>query len=106
MSLNVDPSKIPPEAIGLRLCKMRGDELILCETVVFVNGWAAVERALRLASIGGHVGPIGDTGDFWADIIVDQNGDWTETVALDRGSWNALKNKWMRCRIERFDGER
>ena len=94
-----DLSNIPHDAHGLRLCKMRGDRLILCEPVIFCRGRPAVDTVLRRAAISGKVGPIGETGDFWADFI-NLDGDWEETIALDRDAWNGLKNRWMRCRVE------
>ena len=42
---------------------------------------------------------VGETGDFWADFLIDDNGTWDETVALDRDAWNSLKNHWMRSKI-------
>jgi hypothetical protein len=96
--MTYDASKIPSDATGLRLCKIKGDDLILCEPVHFVRKRHAVLTILNRASINGKVGPVGETGDFWADVMT-ENGDWVETVALDRNSWNRLKNHWMRCKI-------
>lgn len=93
---------IPKEAKGLRLCKMVGDQLHLSEPVIFTRGAKAVETILRRAAISGKVGPIGETGDYWADILTDPN-NWIDTVALDRESWNSLKNHWMRCKMESFE---
>lgn len=93
---------IPEAATGLRLCKMVGDELVLAEEVQFPGGLASVDVTLRRAAISGQVGPVGETGDWWADIF-DAKGDMIETIALDRRSWNALKNRWMRCRIENLE---
>ena len=90
---------VPENAIGLRLCKVVGETLIMCEPVIFNNGQPAVDTVLRRASISGQVGPIGETGDFWADFLIDDIGTWEETVALDRDAWNSLKNHWMRCKI-------
>lgn len=94
------PLDIPQEAAGLRLCKMRGEDLRLCETLIFVEGHKAVEIVLRRASISGKVGPVGETGDLWADLMTADGDTLVETVALDRGSWNALKNHWARCKFE------
>lgn len=96
-----DLSAIPADAVGLRLCKVRGDRLIGCEPVLFQSR-DAVDMVLRRAAICGSVGPIGETGDFWADFL-NENGDWSETIALSREAWNSLKNHWMRCRVEKFD---
>lgn len=96
------PLNIPKEAKGLRLCKMVGDQLRLSEPVIFARGAKAVETTLRRAAISGKVGPVGETGDYWADILTDP-GTWVDTVALDRKSWNSLKNHWMRCKMEPFE---
>ena len=96
-----DLNAIPLDTVGLQLCKMRGDELIMCEPLRFENGRAAVNTALRRAAIHGPIGPIGETGDYWADFL-NEAGDWTDTIALSRAAWNSLKNKWARCKIERF----
>ncbi|TDH35677.1 hypothetical protein E2A64_10070 [Pseudohoeflea suaedae] len=91
---------IPKDTNGLRLCKMVGDDLVMCEPVQFVGGGAAVDTVLRRASISGNVGPVGDTGDYWADLL-NAEGDWTETIKLDRHSYAAIKTKWARCKIDR-----
>jgi len=93
-----DLTMIPRDAVGLRLCKISAGQLVLCEPVIFDRGRLAVDTVLRRAAISGKVGPIGETGDFWADFI-NKDGDWEETIALDRGAWNKLKNHWMRCRV-------
>lgn len=95
----LDLSTIPEKAVGLRLCKMIGDDLRLCEPVTFEKGNSAVVTVLNRARIAGPVGPVGETGDFWADFL-SENGDWFETIALSREAWNILKNRWMRCRLE------
>lgn len=91
---------LPAGTVGLRLCKMRGEDLTLCETVIFEGGLTAVETTLRRAAISGPVGPVGETGDYWADLM-DEKQDWIETIALSRGAWRSLKSRWMRCRIVR-----
>jgi hypothetical protein len=90
---------LPPECAGLALCKIVGQELRRTEPVVFSGGRADVDTILRRAQISGKVGPVGETGDFWADVL-SADLDLIETVALDRSSWNVLKNRWMRCRME------
>lgn len=94
-----DLSKLPASTVGLRLCKARGDALILCEAVR-LQSQAHVDMILRRAAISGSIGEVGETGDYWADLL-DANGDMTETIALSREAWNGLKNHWLRCRIER-----
>ncbi len=90
---------IPTEAIGLRLARIDNKErLILCETIIFNAGFAAAEMTLRRAAISGHVGIGGEIKNHFADVM-DDNGDIVETVALDRFSYAALKNRWMRCKV-------
>ena len=89
---------LPSNVTGLRLCKMRGDDLVLCEPVQFERGRPAVDTTLRRAAVSGQVGPIGETGDYWADLLT-VDGDWSETIALDADSYRAIKTKWARCKI-------
>ncbi|MGE3990344.1 hypothetical protein [Pseudorhodoplanes sp.] len=91
--------KLPAEAHTIRLCKVVRNELILCEPVIFHGGAPAVDTILRRAALGGKVGPLGETGDYWADLMDADADNLVETIALDRGSWNAIKNKWARCKI-------
>lgn len=91
---------LPDNAAAIRLCKVVRGELILCEAVVFVAGVSAVDTVLRRAFVSGHVGPVGETGDFWADIMNADADTIVETVAMDRKAWNAIKTKWARCKIE------
>ena len=55
---------------------------------------------LRRAAISGRVETGGTIEDHFADVL-DTNGSMVETVALDRRSYSALKNRWMRCKVER-----
>jgi hypothetical protein len=91
---------LPAEAAAIRLCKVVKGDLILCEAVIFEDGVSAVDTILRRASLSGNVGPVGDTGDYWADLLNAEADTIVETVALDRRAWNAIKNQWARCRIE------
>ena len=93
-------SDVLRETAGLRLCKIVGaDDLRISEEVIFERGRSAVLVALNRASLSGHVGGgIDRTTDFWADQL-DANGDSVGEIRLDRHSWNALKNKWMRCKM-------
>ncbi len=91
--------ELPENVTGLRLCRIRGEDLVLCEPVQFVRGLPAVDTVFRRAAISGTVGPVGETGDWWADLI-DKDGDWSETIALDAGSYKALKTKWAKCRVQ------
>lgn len=95
--------KIPPEAVGLRLARIdRKEQLILCERIRFTEGFSGAEIVLRRAAISGIVEVGGDIVNHFADVL-DDGGDIIETVALDKGSYSALKNRWMRCKVERFD---
>jgi hypothetical protein len=58
-----------------------------------------VDTTLRRAAISGRVELGGKPVDFFADIL-DHNHDILETVALDRHSYAALKNHWMRCKLQ------
>lgn len=98
--------QIPTDVIGLRLCRLlSGDRLQMCETVIFSAGRSAVEITLRRAQIAGRVEIEGKIDRHWADMITDPSGDWIGTVALDAGSYRALKNRWMRCRVDSVDGQ-
>lgn len=92
---------LPEGVVGLALCKIAGKEerLVRTEEVYFKSA-SGVDTVLRRARISGKVGPVGETGDYWADLLV-LDGSWIETIALDRESWNSLKNHWMPCRISR-----
>lgn len=90
---------LPAEAVGLRLCRHSGERLILCEVVIFKDGWSAVETTLRRATISGRVEIDGDIKDHFADVM-DADHSIIETVALDARSYKSLKNHWMRCRVD------
>lgn len=97
-----DPTTIPSDAVGLRLCRITSkEELILCAPVRFTEGRAAVDTTLRRAKISGLVEIGGEIKNHFADFM-DANGDMVGTVALDAGSYGALKNRWMRCRVQKF----
>lgn len=105
-ALNLD--RIPSGATGLKLYKIvkRGDreELLANELVIFKGGAAAINTVLRRGSLSGRVevSPKGDLPDYYADIYEGPNGDdgWSVCVALDRKSYNSLKNHWMRTVYE------
>ena len=90
---------IPASAVGLTLHRITGERLVSCETVVFVKGRSAVETVLRRAAIAGRV-IVGETGDYFADVVTDSDGSWEETVGLDAASYRALKTKWMRRKVQ------
>lgn len=97
--MNLD-DQIPQDATGLRLCKMVGDDLRTSEGVRFTEGRAAVFTVLNRASVSGHVGgEIDSTTNWWADFL-NSEGDGVAEIRLDRHSWNALKNQWMKCKME------
>lgn len=91
---------LPEAAVGLRLGRIdpRGD-LLLCERIRFAAGWDGVHTVLRRAALSGRVEIGGEVENHLADVL-DDNGDMIETIALDRRSYAALKNRWMRCRLE------
>ncbi len=91
---------LPQDAIGLKLHRMIGERLVACETVIFKDGRRAVDTTLRRAAISGRVEVEGKLEDHWADVIVDESGTWTASVALDAKSYRSLKTHWMRCKTE------
>jgi hypothetical protein len=99
-ALNLE--NLPKNAAGLKLFKHDAqDNLRSCETVIFKNGRSAVEIVLRRASIAGRVQiePFDGPMDYFADVFLD-DGCSDVSVLLDRKSYAALKNKWMRCNLE------
>lgn len=93
--------RLPDTSAVLRLGRItKSGELICCEAMIFDKGRAAVETVLRRAALSGRVEVEGDIGDHLADVL-DADGDLVATVALDRKSYSAIKNKWMRCKVER-----
>lgn len=96
---------LPAEAKGLRLCKMfPGDDLRLCQVVMFKGGAAAIDTTLRRAAISGgriDIDPPSPLPDHFADIM-DANGDMIGNIALDAKSFKALKGYWMRCKYESY----
>jgi len=91
---------ILPETVGLRLCKVVGDDVLrISEDIKFTGGRSAVLTTLNRAHVSGHVGGAIDTStNFWADQLNEQ-GDNIGEIRLDRGSWNSLKTKWMKCKM-------
>jgi hypothetical protein len=90
---------IPETATGVVLYRIRGERLIGCETCDFEQGSAGVELVMRRAAISGRVEVGGKLENHFADLL-DKDGSMVETVALDAKSYGALKNRWMRCRVE------
>lgn len=94
-----DLSGLHARAMGLRLHRIVRENLIACEAVYFDAGRAGVDIVLRRASISGRVEIDGEIDGFFADVLTDLDGSCEQTIALDRESYGALKNRWMRCRI-------
>lgn len=90
---------VPAEAVAVRLYRVVGEQLIACEAVQFRDGAAAVDTVLRRARDSGRVDFEGEVQNHFADLL-DADGDILATVALDAGSYGALKNRWMRTRVE------
>lgn len=93
--------KLPTDAGTIRLAKHFGDELRLCERVGFPGGYDDIHMILRRAAISGRVEVDGEIADHFADIMNADGDTNLAVVALDAGSFAALKNHWMRCRYER-----
>ncbi len=93
-------AKLPADTAGLRLYRIDARErLIACEAIRFDRGRAGVDTVLRRAAISGHVSVGGKIEDHFADVL-NADGDIIENVALDAGSYRALKTRWMRCKVE------
>lgn len=92
---------VPLQVAVVRLCKMFGEDLRLCEPVLFHDGAAAVDTVLRRARLSGQVtvGAEVQLQDHWADLL-DRNGNLVSHAALDAASFGALKGHWMRCRYD------
>lgn len=91
---------LPESSAVLRLGRITaGGDLILCEAMIFAAGHAAVETTLRRAAISGRVEVGGEIANHLVDVL-DADGDMVETVALDSRSYSALKNRWMRCKVQ------
>jgi hypothetical protein len=91
---------LPAEATGLRLYRHGREDLIRCEAVYFDQGRDGVDTVLRRAALAGRVEVGGHIENHFADVLVDRNGSWAETIALDAASYSALKNLWMRCKVD------
>lgn len=91
---------LPEGTVGLRLARLVKDDLRLCEAVMFARKREAVDMVLRRAALSGHVSVGGDIADHFADVL-DGEQSIVETVALDAKSYSALKNHWMRCKLQR-----
>jgi hypothetical protein len=92
-------AELPDDAVGLRLAKIVNEDLRLCEAIRFTGGRSAVVMTLNRARISGRVEIGGEIKDHFADVL-NLNDDLVETIALDAGSYRALKTRWMRCKME------
>ena len=92
---------LPAAATVLRLARInRKEELILCEAMRLNGGSSAIDTILRRANISGRVEVEGKIVNHFADVL-DDDGNMVTTVALDAKSYSAIKNRWMRCRVEK-----
>lgn len=91
--------RFPKTVVGVVLYRIEGNSLIGCEAVQFTNA-GGVDTVFRRAAISGRVEFEGKLKDHFADLL-DISGDIIGTVALDRKSYGALKNRWMRCKVEK-----
>jgi hypothetical protein len=93
--------EVPPDSCAVQLYRIASENLIACEPVTFARGAAGVDTVLRRASISGRVEIGGKIADHFADLL-NTDGDMLETVALDAASYRALKTRWMRTRVIRY----
>jgi hypothetical protein len=91
---------VPETAQAVRLYRLVNDEPVPCEAIAFTGGAGPIDTVLRRCRISGRAEIGGKVEDHFADLL-DERGDIVETVALDRASYTALKNRWMRCRVQR-----
>lgn len=99
----VNLENLDPNAIGLCLHRHdRNDNLVACELVIFRNGASAINTTLRRAALSGvvKVEPFDERMDYFADVFVSET-EFTQSILLDRKSYASLKNRWMRCRLDR-----
>jgi hypothetical protein len=89
-----------PQAVGLKLYKLNAaDELLGNELVIFQDGRKAVDTILRRAQLSGRVEIDGDIDRHFADVYIDEY-TWDQTIALDAGSYRALKRVWARTKYD------
>lgn len=65
------PLSVPPNAVGLRLCRISNDRLIACEGVHFDDGAAGIDLVLRRAQISGLVEINGEIKNHFADFLLE-----------------------------------
>ena len=100
----VNINNLHPDAIGLCLHKHNAkDELLACELVTFTRGRPALITTLTRAALSGRVvvEPFDSAlMDFFADVYISED-EWVQSILLDKDSYRALKNRWMRCNLVR-----
>lgn len=92
--------RVPETARSVTLFRATKDDLIACEMVTFARGADGIDTVLRRAAISGLVEVGGKLGDYFADLL-DENESMVESVALDANSYRILKTRWMRTRVDR-----
>lgn len=104
--MSYEADTLPQEAMGLKLYRIDSKErLSACEDVMFLSGRDGVDTVLRRAQISGRVELAGTIENHFADVL-NRDGDWIETIALDAKSYGSLKNHWMRCKVVSRDGDK
>jgi hypothetical protein len=93
--------ELSPASKVVRLYKIVNDNLIACEAIEFKDGAPAIDTTFRRAAISGRVELEGDIKDHFADILTSDDCTLLHTVALDRKSYASLKNRWMRCNLDK-----
>lgn len=93
---------VPGDAHAVRLYRISREKLIACEAVAFPGGPSSIDTVLRRANISGRVEIEGKITDHFADLL-NEDGSMVATVALDAGSYRALKERWMKTRVETAD---
>jgi len=94
--------EVPSNAVVVKLFRINSrEELIACESMLFTSS-ENFEMILRRAAISGRVelGAEAKIQNHFADLQ-DKDENLIATVALDAKSYGSLKNKWMRCKVER-----
>src|SRR4051812_12378968 len=94
---------IPAAARVISLCRVAGDQLKMTEGAEF-DGCEPIELALRRASVSGLVAFNSEIGDYWADVGT-QTGNHLLCVSLDRNSFKALKEQWLKVKYLYPEGQ-
>lgn len=86
------------KVFGIQLHRISGDRLLACEAVYCERGGLAVDTVLRRAAISGRVEIEGPLERHFADLL-DLQGDIVCSVALDAGSYRAIKYRWAPSKL-------